>query len=133
MIAAFADTHALIWYLSGDEHLSKTAKLLLNRIASDGNQVAISTISLIEITYLAEKGRLGSDWPNRVMSLFVEAHSLFVEAPINLNIAISLAALAGSRIADMPDRIIAATATYFTVPLITRDRAIISSTVNTIW
>ena len=133
MIAAVADTHALIWYLSGDRNLSEAAKQLIIQIASDGNQVAISTISIIEITYLAEKGRLGTDWPNRSMSLFSGADSLSVEAPIDIAVAKSLASLQGSGISDMPDRIIAATATYLAVPLITRDRAITNSTVNTIW
>ncbi len=133
MIAAIADTHALIWYLSGDRNLSDAAKHFVNQIASHGDQVAISTISIIEITYLAEKGRLEADWPNRVISLFSGTESLFTEAPINLEIAKSLGSLEGSGIADMPDRIIAATATHYAVPLITRDRAITNSAVNTIW
>ena len=130
MIAAVVDTHALIWYLSGDRRLSDPAKQLLAQIANESNQVAISSISLIEITYLAEKGRLASDWPKRVFGLFGEADTLFVEAPVNLEIAKSLALLAGSGIADMPDRIIAATSTYFAVPLITRDRAIVGSVID---
>lgn len=133
MIAAVVDTHTLIWFLSGDRRLSVSANQFLSQVNNQGNQVAISTISIIEITYLAEKGRLAADWPTRVSSIFDEANPLFVETPVNLEIAKSLALLVASGIADMPDRIIAATSTFFGVPLITRDRAITNSAVNTLW
>ena len=38
-----------------------------------------------------------------------------------------------AQIPEMPDRIIAATALYMDVPLITRDRRIRSSDVETLW
>lgn len=59
--------------------------------------------------------------------------SLFVEVPLDGDIAKSLLSLADSGIADMPDRIIAATAMHLNTPLVTRDRAITTSTVNTLW
>ncbi len=133
MIAAVVDTHTLIWYLSGDRRLSSLAKQFLSQVAEEGNQIAVSTISLIEVIYLAEKGRLVADWTTRILSLFNEADTPFVEAAVDHEIAKSLASLAGSGITDMPDRIIAATSTHFGVPLITRDRAIANSAINTLW
>lgn len=133
MIAAIADTHTLIWYLAGDRRLSDTTRQFLNQIAEDSNQVAISTVSLIEVTYLAEKGRLAADWPMRVFGLFDEADAFFIVAPLNLETAKSLASLMGFGISDMPDRIIAATSTNLGVPLVTRDRAITNSAVATLW
>lgn len=133
MIAAAVDTHTLIWYLSGDRRLSDTAKQFLSEIAEEGNQAVVSTITLVEIAYLAEKGRLTVEWPATVFGLFNKTDTLFVEAPVNLEIAESLASLTDSGIADMPDRIIAATSKYFEVPLITRDRAITNSSVKTLW
>lgn len=133
MIAAVVDTHTLIWYLSGDRRLSDTVRQFLNEIAEKGNQAAISTISLVEISYLTEKGRLTAEWPTTVFGLFNETDTIFVEAPVDLEIAKSLTSLAASGIADMPDRIIAATSKSFGVPLITKDRAITSSSVETLW
>lgn len=66
MIAAIVDTHALIWYLSGDKRLSDNAGQYLKKIAEKGDQVAIFSISLVEVIYLAEKGRLAADWPTRI-------------------------------------------------------------------
>lgn len=34
---------------------------------------------------------------------------------------------------DMPDRMIAATAVYFHVPIVSRDRRILSANLKTIW
>lgn len=133
MIAVVVDTHTLIWYLSGDRRLSDLAKQFLTNIAEAGDQAAVSTISIVEISYLSEKGRLSPEWPTTVIKLFDEADALFVECPINLEVAKSLMSLADSGIADMPDRIIAATARLLNVPLLTRDRAITNSPVATLW
>lgn len=133
MIAAVVDTHALIWYLSGDQRLSESARQFLSAIGGEGNQVVVSSISLVEIAYLTEKGRLTAEWPGTVFRLFDNADTIFVEAPVDLEIARSLASLAKSGIADMPDRIIAATSTFFSVPLITKDRIITNSSVETLW
>ena len=133
MIAAVVDTHALIWYLAGDKRLSDEAMQLLGQIINDGDQIAISTISLIEIIYLAEKGRIAADWLQRVLTLFDGPGTPFVRASVDLETAKSVASLANSGIADMPDRIIAATSTHLGVPLVTRDHAIAASTVKTVW
>jgi PIN domain nuclease of toxin-antitoxin system len=133
MIAAVADTHSLIWYLAGDKRLSDAAVQFLGQIINDGEQIAVSTISLIEIIYLAEKGRIAVDWLQRVLTLFDGPGTPFVRASVDLETAKSVAALANSGIADMPDRIIAATSTHLGVPLVTRDHAIAASTVKTVW
>lgn len=133
MIAAVVDTHALIWYLAGDKRLPDSAMQFLGQIVNGGDQIAISTISLIEIIYLAEKGRLAADWPQRVLTLFDEPGTPFVRTSVDLETAKSVASLANAGIADMPDRIIAATSTHLGVPLVTRDRAIVASPVKTVW
>jgi predicted nucleic acid-binding protein len=44
-----------------------------------------------------------------------------------------MASIPRADVPDLPDRIIAATAVYLGVPLISRDRAIRASSVETIW
>ena len=133
MIGTVVDTHALIWYLAGDRRLSDSALQYLSQIIHSGDQIAISVISLIEIVYLAEKGRLAADWPQRVFSLIEKRGTPFTKVAVNLQTVKSASALAGSGITDMPDRIIAATSIQLGVPLVTRDHAIAASTVNTVW
>jgi predicted nucleic acid-binding protein len=59
--------------------------------------------------------------------------ALFVEIPFDRNIALTLRQVDRSQIPDLPDRIIAATALYFNVPVISRDRRIQLSSIDTIW
>lgn len=49
------DTHAFLWWLDGDERLSKTA---LNAIADTGNNVFVSAASVWEITTKFRIGKL---------------------------------------------------------------------------
>ena len=133
MITAVADTHVFIWYLAGDRRLSTVAKQYIDRIAANSDEIAISAITLVEIIYLAEKGRLVSDWPERATSLLDEPDSPFVVAIVDREVVKSLASLAGSGIIDMPDRIIAASALRYGVPLLTRDHVIANSPIETLW
>lgn len=47
------DTHALIWWLAGDQALSRTAQ---DAIGDEGNSVAVSAVSAMEV---ATKFRIG--------------------------------------------------------------------------
>lgn len=58
---------------------------------------------------------------------------MFLEIPVDLNIARTLARLDVAQIPDMPDRIIAATALQLKVPIISRDNKIQLSSLTTIW
>ena len=58
---------------------------------------------------------------------------LLVEIPFDRNIALTLRQVDRSQIPDLPDRIIAATALYLNVPVISRDRRIQLSSIDTIW
>jgi predicted nucleic acid-binding protein len=56
-----------------------------------------------------------------------------VEIPFDRNIALTLRQVDRSQIPDLPDRIIAATALYLNAPVISRDRRIQLSSIDTIW
>ncbi len=58
MLRAVADTHVVIWYIFADPRLSATARTTIEQIAALGNQVAFSSITLAEIVYLIERGRI---------------------------------------------------------------------------
>ena len=59
--------------------------------------------------------------------------ALLVEIPFDRNIALTLRQVDRSQLPDLPDRIIAATALYLNVPVISRDRRIQLSSIDTIW
>ena len=132
MIEALSDTHALIWFVSDDPRLSRSAKAVFETIQVANGQVAISSISLVEIVYLEERRRIAPGTLGLILA-FLDMAEFLVEAPVDRAILSSLAAIDRNQIADMPDRIIAATALHLGVPLISRDGKIRASTVRTIW
>lgn len=58
MLRAVADTHTVIWYLYDDPCLSAAARAAIETAAADGDQVGCSAITLAEIVYLGERGRI---------------------------------------------------------------------------
>ena len=133
MIAAVADTHTVVWYLYDDRRLSPTASAFMDRVAQQGDAIGVSPITLIEIVYLAEKGRIHPHTLTSIATAFRSSDSVLVEVPLNLDLAQVLHQVAWTAVPDMPDRIIAATALYFRVPVISRDAKIQATNLQTIW
>jgi PIN domain nuclease of toxin-antitoxin system len=133
MLRAVADTHAVIWYIFADPRLSATARTTIEQIAIEGNQIGFSSITLAEIVYLSERGRINADTLDRLLAAVDSEDALLVEIPFERNIALTLRQVDRSQIPDLPDRIIAASALYLNVSVISRDRRIQLSSVDTIW
>lgn len=131
MITAIADTHAVIWYFSADPRLSDVARKVIETSATTGDQVGVSAITLVEMVYLAEKGRIPKQW--LIPDMVIGSDTVFMIVPVEWQTARSLREINGAQVRDMPDRIIAATALQLDVPLISRDSKIVLSNVQTIW
>ena len=65
MIVAVADTHAVLWNLYDDPRLLKISREFIDRAATGGDQIAISSITLVEIVYLMDKQRIRPETLNR--------------------------------------------------------------------
>jgi PIN domain nuclease of toxin-antitoxin system len=133
MIVAVADTHTIIWYLFNDERLSNIARQTIETAAVDGNQIGIASITLAEIVYLSEKNRIPEPTLERLLNAIDEENSVLIEIPLDKNVVKTLVRVERTQIPDLPDRIIAATALYTKVPVISRDRKIKLSDIQTIW
>jgi PIN domain nuclease of toxin-antitoxin system len=133
MIVAVADTHTIIWYLFNDERLSNIARQTIETAAVDGNQIGIASITLAEIVYLSEKNRIPERTLKRLLNAIEEENSVLIEIPLDKNVVKTLVRVDRTQIPDLPDRIIAATALYTKVPVISRDRKIKLSDIQTIW
>jgi PIN domain nuclease of toxin-antitoxin system len=132
MILAVSDTHSLIWYAWDDPRLSISAGAVFDSASSSSDQIAVSSISLVEIVYLTERRRIEPNTLEVVLEL-LDSKELLIEYHVDRSIMNSLAAINRAAIPDMPDRIIAATAFHLGVPLITRDGKIRASSIQTIW
>jgi PIN domain nuclease of toxin-antitoxin system len=129
-----ADTHAAIWYLLASPELSLDAKNFINSVAASGGLIFVPAISIIEIIYLTEKGRLPASTLPRMIEAVNLPESGFSFRAIDAELAQSLREIPRTIVPDMPDRIIAATALHLNLPLVTKDLDIrLLQSVQTIW
>jgi PIN domain nuclease of toxin-antitoxin system len=133
MSAFVADTHAVIWYILNQDALSSNARAAFDSATASGDPVYLSAISVVEIRYLVEKGKLTTVFFDRLDEALSSADAALVVIPVTLEIARTLNEISRTSIPEMPDRIIAATAFYLKLPLITRDRKIQGSVIKTVW
>ena len=133
MSSLVADTHSVIWYLNQSPRLSTTARTALRTAIETGEPVFVSAVTIAEVTYLFEKGRLTELQIRNLISILHRQDSGFQVAPFDLAIAETLAQIPRHVVPDMPDRMIAATALHLGLPLITADSQIQRSAVPTIW
>lgn len=133
MIVGVCDTHAIIWQIYDDPRLSLTAEQFISSAAQSGDNIAISAITLVEMVYLIEKGRIAIESFSRVTRALEQGNSVFTVVSVDLQIARALSRVDIYQVPDMPDRIIAASAVHLNVPIISRDAKIQLSGIRTIW
>lgn len=133
MAALVADTHGAVWYLLNDRALSQNARAALEEAARLGYPVYVSSISLVEVVYLVEKGRLPTVALDRLVHALAEPDPGFAIAPLDMAVALAISQVPRGIVPNMPDRIIAATALQLNLPLITRDQEIPKAGIKTIW
>jgi PIN domain nuclease of toxin-antitoxin system len=132
-IRAVADTHAVIWYVFDDPRLSPTARTEMDMAVANGEQIAVSSISLLEMVYLVDKGRIAAAVFDGVLQALDDPNPMLLEVFCDRSIAQTMRLVDRAQVPDLPDRIIAATAVHLGVPLISRDGKIRASSITTIW
>lgn len=133
MFRAVADTHAVIWYIRPDQRLSPTARATFDAAAVAGQYIGVSAITLVEMVYLTEKGKIDATMLPELLAALNRGHVVLRVVPLDQGVAETLQHVSRADVPEMGDRIIAATALYLGVPVLTRDRDITTSSVPTIW
>lgn len=134
MPSVVADTHTLIWYIFELPRLSATALTALEQAVNEGNFIYFSAITIVEISYLIERGRLAGEVLTRVLNAADDPNVAILLSPLDRNISATIQQIDRATVPDMPDRIIAATALSLNLPLVTRDGKIQAlTTIQTIW
>lgn len=127
----FLDTHVLIWMASDPKRLSKNAREAI-REAREKTGVAIAAMTLWELAWLAENGRI--QVTGSVESFVRETASRVMVEPITPEIAALAVQLPSGFPKDPADRLIAATAMVEGASLVTADERIRQAkVVQTIW
>jgi len=112
------DTHSLVWYFSDNPRLSRKALKAFEKTIENGS--IIIPIVLAEIMYIARKGRIEMTYAETVKR--IEEMENFEIVPLDMEI-LNIADKIKTEL-EMHDKLIAATALFFKVPLITRDEAL---------
>jgi PIN domain nuclease of toxin-antitoxin system len=133
LIQAVADTHTVIWYIFQDSRLSALARNTIEQAAAGGHQIAIATITLVEIIYLSERDRIPLDTLSRLLTALDDPTSVLVEIPFTREFIPVMQRVSRAEIPELADRMIAATALHLGVPVMTRDHKIDASNIATIW
>jgi len=126
------DTHVVVWLAFDHTHLSKKARAAINDARQNGDGLAISDITLLELTTLSSKGRIRLEIT--LESFLREVEARFIVIPISGRACVRALALPKTYPKDPADRIIGATAIVEGMSLLTADREIRRSrALHTIW
>src|SRR4051812_10459630 len=96
----------------------------MEQAAVMGQNILVSAISLAEIVYLVEKGRLEASAYDELKRALADPGYVIEEAPL---IVEAMRRIPRDAVPDIPDRIIAATAVSLGIPVISRDGQIRAS------
>jgi PIN domain nuclease of toxin-antitoxin system len=125
------DTHIVIWLAFAPEKLSKRAKEVIRGARRQGG-LAMAAITLLELAWLAENGRIETTLG--VESFVRACASKTTVLPITPEIAARAVSLPASYPKDPQDRLIGATALVEGIQLVTHDKRIKKSgIVPVIW
>jgi PIN domain nuclease of toxin-antitoxin system len=123
------DTHALIWFLEGDERLSGRAR---ETIAQDDNEVLVSIVSLWEMSIKHSLGKLELGQPFAdLIPKQLEANAFGVLG-VELTHVIELGTLPYHH-RDPFDRLMIAQARVEGLPVVSDDRAFDAYGVQRVW
>lgn len=133
MIQVIADTHAIVWYLGNDSRLSPVARSRFEDARLAGEHIGISAITIVEMIFLVERNRIDADHLAVLRTMLSRRRALVRVVPLNRAVSDALQEVVRAEVPEMGDRMIAATALYLRVPIITRDQDLTGSRVPTTW
>jgi len=126
------DTHVVVWLGLEPARISKKARAAIDQARRDASGLAISDMTLLELTRISNLGRL--DFRASLESFLSEVELKFVVLPMTGRICMRALALPSSYPRDPSDRVIGATALVEGLSLLTADHEIRKSrAVPTIW
>jgi len=119
------ETHVLIRWLLESRKLSRTQRRALELAVRRGEPVALSAISLLEISLLASGPKPALAVPIEEFFQGLNSNPVFRVLPLTYEVALEVASLSALR--DPADRAIVATARVHRLRLVTSDQRIVES------
>jgi PIN domain nuclease of toxin-antitoxin system len=87
---AVLDTHAAIWFLLDSTKLSESVYMLIDGAAASGTPTYISAVSLVEVVYLVERGRIQANAFATFASELDSHNPAFTVVPLDAQVATAL-------------------------------------------
>ena len=128
------DTHAVIWYLSKNKRLSRKARAIFQKAQAGYGHVVVPSIVLVETIFLVQRMRVEEEITRILLALTEDPADGIYIYPLNKVVVQALSRFGPIAVPELADRIIAATALYLDLPLLTTDSAIQESGfIKTVW
>ncbi len=125
-----ADAVAIVRHLCGHPALGREAARILQEADQGLHRIYLSAITLMEVLYLSEAGRI--DLPLADLVDTVSRSRNYEVVPVGIDV--TLTAVGIDDVPELHDRIVVATANYLGVPILTGDQVIAGSRhVQTLW
>lgn len=84
------DTHVLLWYLFDPKRLSSTALNAIRQSLAEGHSLHFSAISMVELIYLIDKGKLPPAFLERIRNDIADKNTVLKVISLDFNIAMVL-------------------------------------------
>jgi PIN domain nuclease of toxin-antitoxin system len=132
-VRVVADSHAIVWFVTGSERLSPNAAEAL-RTAEGEQSITVSVATLLDLWYVTQTTQgVTANELQRVREVLVASPAVDLH-PIDEAVADAFTSISRSVLSDPWDRFIVSTAIVLGVPLVTRDEAIrAAGIVETVW
>jgi PIN domain nuclease of toxin-antitoxin system len=132
-VRVVADSHAIVWFVTGSERLSPNAAEAL-RTGEGEQSITVSVATLLDLWYVTQTTQgVTTNELQRVREVLVASPAVDLH-PIDEAVADAFTSISRSVLSDPWDRFIVATALVLGVPLVTRDEAIqAAGIVETVW
>ncbi|CAB1083475.1 hypothetical protein JY97_04335 [Alkalispirochaeta odontotermitis] len=115
-----ADTHALIWWFTDSPRISEKASQIFEQCERGENIIFIPSIVVAELLSIFDKKRIEFDFKNLFKKIRTSEN--FVLIALDYQILEKMITL--KEIPELHDKIIASTAKYLKVPIITKDEVL---------
>ncbi|GAC1638719.1 MAG: type II toxin-antitoxin system VapC family toxin [Candidatus Acidiferrum sp.] len=126
------DTHVVVWSFSEPQRISVAARNAITQGRRGGATLAISAVTLVELSILARKRRIETG--DNLAAYLKDVESTFVVLPIVAAVCLQLPNLPESYPRDPVDQVVGATAMAEGIPLVTADEKIRKAKAfETIW
>ncbi len=134
MNAVVTDTHAIIWYFSGNKRLSRKGRAIFEQAQLGQKQIVVPSIVLVETIFLLQRARIDQAIIQALLSLPESSQDSIYIYPLNKAVVSALSQIGPATIPELANRIVAATAYHLALPVLTTDSDMqASNLIQTIW